>query len=108
MLQTIITIEKGFFDWDANSTILFVFLKLNKDPSLRSSFRPLSILNTLIKIHAKVLALRLESHMTKLVHHNQTGFMKQVKTVYLGCFMYLISPRIWLIPYTLCNSLIRC
>ncbi len=77
MLQMISTsIEKGFFDKDANSAILTVLLKPNKDPALCSSYRPLSILNAEIKIYAKVLAIRLEPHMTKLIHHNQTGFIK--------------------------------
>lgn len=38
------SIEKGFFDRDANSAILTVLLKPNKDPTLCSSYRPLSIL----------------------------------------------------------------
>lgn len=70
MLQVITSsIEKEFFDKDANSAILTVLLKPNKDPTLCSSFRPLSILNAEIKIYAKVLATRLEIHMTKLIHH---------------------------------------
>lgn len=32
--------------------------------------------NAEIKVYARVLAIRVESYMTKLVHHDQTGFIK--------------------------------
>lgn len=74
MLQMILhSIDRGFFDRDANSSILTVLPKPNKDLTLCSSYRPLSILNADIKIYAKVLANRLAVHMTKLVHHVSTS-----------------------------------
>lgn len=70
MLQIILhSIDRGFFDRDANSSILMVLPKPNKDFTLCSTYRPFSILNAGIKIYAKVLANRLAVHMTKLVHH---------------------------------------
>lgn len=77
MLDMITTaVDKGSFDRHANSAILTILLKPNKDPSLCGNYRPLSLLNSEIKIYAKVLASRLETHMNKLVHHDQTGFIK--------------------------------
>lgn len=80
MLDMILTsVERGFFDRDANLTILTVLPKPNKDSTLCSSYRPLSILNEDIKIFAKVLASRMEKHMTKLIHHDHTGFIRSHK-----------------------------
>ena len=70
------SIEKGSFISNANSAIISVLPKPNKDTSLCSNYRPLSILDTEIKAHAKIQAIRLEKIMTKLVHNDQTGFIK--------------------------------
>lgn len=70
------SIEKGSFIKDANSAIIAVLPKCNKESTLCSNYRPLSILNAEIKAYAWVLAARVESYMTKLVHHDQTGFIK--------------------------------
>lgn len=69
-------VDKGSFYRDTNSAILTVLPKPNKDPCLCGNYRPLSLLNSEIKIYAKVLASRIETLMTKLVHHDLTGFIK--------------------------------
>ena len=69
------SIDTGFFNSDTNSAILTVLLKPNKYATICNSYWPLSILNAEIKIYAKVLATRLETHMPKL-HHDQSGFIK--------------------------------
>lgn len=61
---------------DVNTALLSLLLKKGKDPTECTSYRPLSLLNTDVKIYAKVLARRLQSHMTDLVHSDQTGFIK--------------------------------
>ncbi len=79
MLDMILaSMERGFFDRDAdaNLAILTVLPKPNKNSTVCSSYRHLSILNADIIIHAKVLACLMEKHMTKLVHHDQTGFIR--------------------------------
>ena len=50
--------------------------KKGKDPSECANYRPLSLLNVDIKLFAKMLALRLEPLMNKLIHPDQTGFVK--------------------------------
>lgn len=70
------TVENGSFIDDANSAIIAVIPKPNKDHMQCSNYRPLSILNSVIKVYAHVLANHIESYMTKLVHHDQTGFIK--------------------------------
>ena len=68
-------IEEGSFSRDVNVAIISLLLKKNKEPSDCASYRPLSLLNADLKIFAKVLARRLQGHMTSLVHCDQTGFI---------------------------------
>uniref|UniRef100_A0A8B9J9W2 Reverse transcriptase domain-containing protein n=1 Tax=Astyanax mexicanus TaxID=7994 RepID=A0A8B9J9W2_ASTMX len=69
-------IEAGSFQRDTNTALISVLLKPEKDPLSCNSYRPLSLIGSDTKLFAKVLAMRLESHMTKLVHFDQTGFIK--------------------------------
>lgn len=57
-----------------------VLPKSNKNPTLCRSYKPLSISCAEIKTYAKILASRIKTHMTKLVHHHQTGFIKSCLT----------------------------
>lgn len=70
------SICKGSFSTSSNMAIISLLLKKDNPPVDRSSYRPLSLLNSEIKLYAKVLASRLERYMPHLVHHDQTGFMK--------------------------------
>lgn len=70
--------EKGSFLDDLDMALLAVLPKPYKDPTVCSSYRPLSILCAEAKAYAKALASRIEPHMTKLVHYDQTGFMKSL------------------------------
>lgn len=56
----------------------YITLVPKKDDALvMSDYRPISLLNTSIKILTKVLANRLHLLMPSLVHKNQYGFLKQ-------------------------------
>jgi retron-type reverse transcriptase len=46
-------------------------------PTRINEFRPISLLNSSVKILTKLLANRLQPHITKLVHLNQYGFIKK-------------------------------
>jgi hypothetical protein len=41
-----------------------------------SDFRPISLLNTFVKLLTKILANRLQAVMPSLIHANQYGFIK--------------------------------
>ena len=69
-------VDDGKFDRDVNSAIISLLHKKGKDPTLCSSYRPISLINTDIKLYAKVLARRLESVLPALVHPDQTGSVK--------------------------------
>lgn len=53
-----------------------LILKKDKDPVQCSSYRPISLLNTDVKILAKILSLRLEVCLPSIISTDQTGFMK--------------------------------
>ena len=59
-----------------NIALITVFLKPNKDPTHPSSYRPLSLINTDLKIITKTLATRIETVMHSLIHPDRTGFIK--------------------------------
>lgn len=56
------------------NTELISLLKTSKDPTHCSSYRPISLINTNIKIIRKALTARGESVISSLVHADQTGF----------------------------------
>jgi hypothetical protein len=48
----------------------------NSSPASVGDYRPISLLNTSVKVLTKLLANRLQHVITKLVHQNQYGFLK--------------------------------
>lgn len=74
MIQS--SIERGELSRDVNTALISLLLKKDKDPCDCSSYRPLSLLNSDLKIFAKLLAQRLEAFMPSLINHDQTGFIK--------------------------------
>ena len=59
-----------------NTAVITLVLKPNKDPTHPSSYRPLSLMNTDLKIITKTLASRIETVIPSLIHPDQTGFIK--------------------------------
>lgn len=72
-------IENGSFSNNTNIAIISLLLKKGKDPTECQNYGPLSLLNTDIKLNAKVIASQLEPCMTSLVHVDQTGFKVKCK-----------------------------
>lgn len=58
-----------------NEAVITVLPKKGKDLEEVTSYRPISLLNSDQKILAKILAKRLSTVMSKLVHSDQTGFV---------------------------------
>lgn len=77
MLDMILmSVKNGSFLNDVNLALLTVLPKPKKDLLFCNNYRPLSILCTEVKVYAKVLVSRIESHLQKLIHQDQTGFVK--------------------------------
>jgi hypothetical protein len=58
-----------------NSSYITLIPKVD-GPTRVSDFRPISLLNSSVKIITKLLANRLQPHITSLVHKNQYGFIR--------------------------------
>uniref|UniRef100_A0A673LNA7 Reverse transcriptase domain-containing protein n=1 Tax=Sinocyclocheilus rhinocerous TaxID=307959 RepID=A0A673LNA7_9TELE len=64
------------FHRDQKTTLITLLLKDGKDPMECSSYRPISLICGDIKLYAKALALRSDKVMDKLIHFDQTGFIR--------------------------------
>lgn len=76
-------------------TTITLIPKKGKDLEQVGSYRPISLLNTDQKILAKSLARKLNPHMAKLVHPDQTGFIPSRHSFHnFRClFNIMYSPR---------------
>lgn len=61
-------IEGSILPPSMNEVVIIVLLKADKDPSNPDSYHPISLLNSDIKLLAKVLATRLSRYISKLIH----------------------------------------
>lgn len=68
-------VEAGAFHPQMNTALISLTPKKGKDHSDCANYRPISLLNTDIKMYARILALRLQRYINKLVHPDQTSFM---------------------------------
>ena len=69
------SLEDGKLPSPLNEATITLIPKKGKDLEQVGSFRPVSLLNSDLKILAKTLASRLSPLVTKLIHPDQTGFI---------------------------------
>jgi retron-type reverse transcriptase len=90
---------KQFYDGNLNlesinSSFITLIPKVD-NPLHPSDFRPISLLNTVLKVITKLLANRLQKIILQLVHKNQYGFLKQrsIQDCLGWAFEYLFQCR---------------
>ena len=55
--------------------------KQGKDRTLMENWRPISLINVDAKIISKVIAARVKNVLPSIIHHNQTGYVKDHYTL---------------------------
>lgn len=70
------SLSSGDLPHSLRQAIISLILKKDKDPSQCSSYRPISLLCSDVKLLAKVLARRLETVLPTIISPDQTGFIK--------------------------------
>ncbi len=69
-------LDKGILSIDQRRGVLALIPKKGKDVTLLKNWRPLTLLNTHYKILAKILAIRLQKVLYKLISPDQSGYLK--------------------------------
>ena len=68
--------EKGKMSRSQKQAVITLIEKKGKDRSFLENWRPISLINVDAKIMSKVIATRLKNVLQQIIHHNQTGFVK--------------------------------
>ena len=68
--------EKGELLRSQKQAVITLLEKGGKDRSLLENWRPISLVNVDTKIMSKVIAARVKKVLPSIIHHNQTGYVK--------------------------------
>jgi hypothetical protein len=91
IIQLIQQFFDEFFSLESINSSLITLIPKSESPTSPNDFRPISLLNSVLKIITKILANRLQKIILKLVHKNQYGFLKKrsIKDCLGWAFEYL-------------------
>ena len=69
--------EKGEMSSSQNQAVITLIEKIGKDRSFVENWRPISLVNVDTKMTSKVIVTRLKNVLPYIIHHNQTGYLKE-------------------------------
>ena len=67
--------ERGQLSNSQKQAVITLLEKKDKDKRKISSWRPISLINVEAKVGSKAIALRLQSVLPKVIHHNQQAYL---------------------------------
>ena len=68
--------QDQIFHLSVRRGIITLIEKQGRDPRELRNWRPISLLNTDLKIFSKIIALRLQQVTSEIIHHSQVGFIQ--------------------------------
>ena len=80
--------ESGNMSTSKRQALITLIDKKDKDRSLLDNWRPISLLNTDVKILSKALAFRIKKVLPNIIYHNQSGYVEgryigeTIRTIY--------------------------
>ena len=66
----------GEMSCSQRKAVITLIEKQGKDRTLIENWRPISLINVDAKIISKVIAVRVKNVLPSIIHHNQTGYVK--------------------------------
>ena len=68
-------LEWGAIAFSVYEATITLISKPDKDATKKENYRPISLMNRDAKILNKILAIRIQQHIKKIMHHDQVGFV---------------------------------
>ena len=84
-LQEVFHLGRMPIEW--NEGMIYLIPKVEGVVDDIKKWRPITILNTIYKVYAKLLAIRLQPFLPHIIHKNQTGFIQE-RSIFDNIFMF--------------------